>query len=206
MLIPNVKGNPQDQGNIAYVGWENEEESLYGIREGYKNAADDLVQLALDKCNVNDIKILDTYIYPICFLYRHSIEVSLKLIYWRCYHKLPKLPKNGHSLSALYHRIEEYVLKLYEKTSFIDQVKSYKKNFIKYDISSINLKELKHSIDIIDKDDPQSDRYRYLLNKGGKLYSKKSDFIDYNKLSAFYSDIYEKLDFIYFVTDQYLSG
>lgn len=201
-MIPDVKGDPQNYGSIAYVGWQDEEESLYGIREGYKNAADDLVNLALDKGNVNDIKILDTYIYPICFLYRHSIEVSLKLIYWRCYHRLPTI----HTLSQLYGSVKSDILNLFEKTDFLEQVKSYKKNFIKYDVASVNLDELEHFIDVINEDDPQSDRYRYLLNKGGKLYSKSSDFIDYNKLSDFYSDVYEKLDFIYFVTDQYLSS
>lgn len=34
MNVPEIQGNPKDQGEIAYLGWQNEEESLYGIRDG----------------------------------------------------------------------------------------------------------------------------------------------------------------------------
>lgn len=47
----------------AHFGWQNKDTALYGLREGYKKSADDLVDIAIS--NGNDIKTLDTYIFPI---------------------------------------------------------------------------------------------------------------------------------------------
>lgn len=38
--------------------------------EGYKEAADNLIEYAT---NSNNIKILDTLVFPICFLYRQYL-------------------------------------------------------------------------------------------------------------------------------------
>ena len=46
----------------AHFGWQNKDEALLGLREGYKESADKLVEIALE--NANNIKILDT-----CLLY-----------------------------------------------------------------------------------------------------------------------------------------
>ena len=69
----------------AHFGWQDKDEALFGLREGYKESADRLLEIALE--NGNNIKILDTFIFPIMFLYRHSIEISLK-------------PNNASSLSC----------------------------------------------------------------------------------------------------------
>ena len=47
----------------AHFGWQTKDEALYGLREGYKNSADELVNIILE--NGEDIKMLDTYIFPI---------------------------------------------------------------------------------------------------------------------------------------------
>ena len=65
----------------AHFGWQNKDQALYGLREGYKNSADELVKIAVN--SGGNLKILDTYIFPILFLYRHCIEISLKHIYMR---------------------------------------------------------------------------------------------------------------------------
>lgn len=48
---------------------------MYGLREGYKNSADELVEIAVNPGGNN--KILDAYIFPILISYRHCIEISL---------------------------------------------------------------------------------------------------------------------------------
>ena len=63
-------------GQSAYFGWQDKDEALYGLREGYKNSADDLVEIAVN--SGNNVKVLDTYIFPILFSYRHCLEISLK--------------------------------------------------------------------------------------------------------------------------------
>lgn len=61
-----------NMGHAAYFGWQDKGQALYGLREGYKNSADDLVSLVINSnC---DSKMLDTYIFPIMFLYRHSLK------------------------------------------------------------------------------------------------------------------------------------
>ena len=62
----------------AHFGWQDKDQALYGLREGYKNSADELVEIALD--NGNNPKILDTFIFPILFSYRHSLEISLNIL------------------------------------------------------------------------------------------------------------------------------
>jgi len=61
-------------------GWQDGGLALYGLKEGYKNSADNLVEIALTEGSKGDIKTLDTYISPILFCYRHSLEISLKQI------------------------------------------------------------------------------------------------------------------------------
>lgn len=51
---------------------QNKDEALYGLREGYKNSADELVEIALK--SKGNPKILDTFIFPIMFSYRHCLE------------------------------------------------------------------------------------------------------------------------------------
>lgn len=63
----------------AHFGWQNKDEAMYGLREGYKNSADELVEIAVN--SGGNPKILDTFIFPILFSYRHCLEISLKHIY-----------------------------------------------------------------------------------------------------------------------------
>lgn len=88
----------------AYFGWQNKDSALYGLREGYKNSADDLVDIAVSRGN---IKTLDTYIFPILFSYRHSIEISLKHIYLRA---TGNLPKGGHDLLTLWNTVKKEII------------------------------------------------------------------------------------------------
>lgn len=62
-----------DWQNNAMLGWTNFPADLYAY--GYKEAADGLLQAIADR------KVsLDSGIYPLVFLYRHSMELQLKLI------------------------------------------------------------------------------------------------------------------------------
>ena len=71
----------------AYFGWQSKAKVLIGVRQGYKEAADQLVEYVLQS---NREGIRERFIFPIMFNYRHSIEVSLKAIYMRAYGKICK--------------------------------------------------------------------------------------------------------------------
>ena len=96
----------------AYFGWQDKSTALLGLKEGYKNSADNLVDIALEKA---DNKTLDTYIFPILFLYRHSLEISLKLIYYGFFGKVPK----GHELDKLWEKVYDDVIKEINSDVFI---------------------------------------------------------------------------------------
>lgn len=123
----------------AHFGWQDKDQALYGLREGYKNSADELVGIALD--NGNNPKILDTFIFPILFSYRHSLEISLKHIYMRA---RGTMPKGGHSLLDLWDCVKKEIIDdMICSEDFINQVKMYKENFFKYSLNGINFQEIR---------------------------------------------------------------
>lgn len=200
----------------AHFGWANKDEALYGLREGYKNSADELVEIVLK--NGADIKKLDTYIFPIIFSYRHSIEISLKHIYLRAY---GVLPAGGHNLLTLWDTINnEIIEKLIKSNDFVEQVKKSKKRFVKYSLEGISLskfrlliKELQEANQKNEEINPQvrqvdqnAEVWRYLMSADGELFFKFSHSIDYVNLKESINYIYEILDFVYDIIDDYLSS
>lgn len=200
----------------AHFGWANKDEALYGLREGYKNSADELMEIVLK--NGADIKKLDTYIFPIIFSYRHSIEISLKHIYLRAY---GALPAGGHNLLTLWDTINnEIIEKLIKSNDFVEQVKKSKKRFVKYSLEGISLskfrlliKELQEANQKNEEINPQvrqvdqnAEVWRYLMSADGELFFKFSHSIDYVNLKESINYIYEILDFVYDIIDDYLSS
>lgn len=102
----------------AFFGWENKDDALYGLRDGYKISADELVETVLKYGS--DVKKLDTFIFPIIFSYRHSIELSLKHIYLRAF---GRLPLGGHNLISLWDVVnKDIVEKMILSESFVEKV------------------------------------------------------------------------------------
>lgn len=200
----------------AHFGWQNKDEALYGIREGYKNSADELVEIVVN--NGSNIKKLDTYIFPIMFSYRHAVEISLKHIYLRAY---GKIPSGGHSLLDLWDKVKREVIDdMINSEEFLEQVKEYKNNFMKYSLEGISInkirllmKELQEVNQIDDEINPQNKQadqnaevWRYLISTDEQLYFKFSHSVDYIVLKEGMNYIYEVLDFIYHIVDEYLSS
>lgn len=189
----------------AYYGWTTEEQSLYGIKMGYKNSANILIEAALIKGKENDIAALDTLIFPIIFCFRHSIEISLKQIYYRTF---GKIPNGGHNLITLFDIIDKEIINMFENPEILNMVKENKENFIKYKINKNDLLDIRRMLIELQKtetsDDSKADVYRYLINKEGKLYFTKSKTIDYLNLKEALNYIYDYLDYIYDMVSDYL--
>ena len=200
----------------AHFGWQDKTQALYGLREGYKNSADELVKIAVN--SGGNLKILDTYIFPILFLYRHCIEISLKHIYMRAW---GKIPRGGHNLLTLWDVIKEEIIdKIICSEDFVEQVKLYKENFIKYNLKDIDcnrirlmIKELQESnqkdaeIDPNKKQvDQNAEVWRYLISTDENLFFFRGHSIDYLVLKKGIDYIYEVLDYIYYIVDEYLSS
>lgn len=208
-----------DTGNMtqsAHFGWQNEDMALYGLREGYKNSADELVEIVLK--NGSDTRKLDTYVFPIVFLYRHSIEISLKHIYFRAY---GVFPKGRHDLLTLWKIVEEEVInKFISSDDFVEQIRKCKKRFIKYSLNGISLSKFKLLIQELQEAnqrdaevnlknaqaDIKAQVWRYLMSVDGELFFKYSHSIDYVSLKESMDYMYETLDFIYVIIDDYFSS
>lgn len=208
-----------DSGNMeqsAHFGWKNKDLALYGLKEGYKNSADDLVEIAL---KIGTPKILDTYIFPILFSYRHSLEISLKHIYLRY---CGNLPSGGHNLLTLWDEVKKEVIDGFINNKLaVENVKTYKENFVPYSLEGISLAKvrllLKEFQEADQKDferanpsqkqtDQNADVWRYLISTDNDLYFTNGHSIDYLSLKESVSFLYEVLDFIYYITDEYLSS
>lgn len=193
----------EEPNTRAYYGWQDGNLALYGLKEGYKNSADKLVEIALAEGAKGDIKTLDTYIFPIIFCYRHSLEICLKQIFYRFY---GELPNGNHDLIILFDNIKEKVIDVLNSASFIENVKEYKKEFIKYSTDDINFEEIRCLICELQGADNKADIWRYLMDKGGHLYFTDSNFVDYQNLKDVIGELYEVFDFIYFIADEYLTS
>lgn len=184
----------------AYFGWQNKDEALYGLREGYKNSADELVEIALE--NADNPKILDTFIFPIMFSYRHSVEITLKHIYMRA---RGTIPKKIHNLLALWDCVKEEIIDdMICSDKFIDQVKMDKENFVRYSLDGINLQEIRKMLQELQEADQKKSEiksntrqvdqdaevWRYLIRADDSLFFTCGHSIDYIVLKDSISYIY----------------
>lgn len=173
----------------AYIGWQGEDiTSLIGVKMGYKNSADILLDKAIEEGLKNRIDILDTFIFPILFLYRHSIEISLKLIYKEATGKL----FDEHNILKLWNKIDKEVIRmLIDKNAITieEEVLNEVRELLE-ELHGNTLKELQGT-------DKNGDVWRYLINKKGNLYFNECKFIDYPNLKETINYIYSFLDYIY---------
>lgn len=169
----------------AYIGWQGHELSLFGLKEGYKKSADDLVDIALNKGAENRIDVLDMYIFPVMHSYRHSIEVSLKLIFNRAY---GKIPSGGHNLLDIWDKSISKVI-----------------DDLKLNVEKDDLKEIRNLIEELQGQDSKADVWRYLMNTKGSLYFTKWKYIDYKNLKETIDYLFNFLDSLYYMVDEALS-
>ncbi len=100
-----------NETNFQYTACLNYGLNSYPFVRGYKEAADIIVQ-NLSETNGRSI---DGLIYPICYLYRHHIEIFLKDIIQICdrLYDIEEaeefLAKRSHSLSGLWKKLKEYL-------------------------------------------------------------------------------------------------
>ena len=63
-----ANGHPKE---YAHFGWGDINSQFYGYIAGYKEVADTIIRHALEK---NNSHILDTCVFPACFLYRQYLN------------------------------------------------------------------------------------------------------------------------------------
>ena len=137
-----------DSGNkyeFSHFGWEGSiEGKFYGYMKGYKESADYLIENAVSS---KDISIIDTVIYPVCFLYRQYLELAMKIIYISYSGesketKINTFKRINHGLIKIWNKIKPYLKEEAEKNEQddINIVEEYIEQFHRLDISSFTFR------------------------------------------------------------------
>jgi hypothetical protein len=188
-----------DPRKMAYFGWQDKRTALWGVKQGYKKAADDLVEIALQR---GDNATLDTYVFPILFLYRHSLEISLKLIYFTCHGKVPL----GHELDDLWRKVLDEVIDAASSGTHAPGASANKSSPLRCRLSGIDIGELGEIFDELQNTDKNSDVWRYLVNDKQALFFTEGHQIDYVNMRETLTHVFDELDYIYEVISQDLTA
>lgn len=135
----------EDWQHNAMLNWSHFRADLYAF--AYKDAADGLVE-AMANCKVP----LDSGIYPLLFLYRHSLELLFKLMLGMTRDLIGKEPKNydKHSLKPLWSELRHLLKELGLEQS---------------DANALAVHEFILQLDEVD---PDSMAFRYATTRAGK--------------------------------------
>lgn len=139
----------------ACVGFSYEQWHEY--IEGYKRGAELLVQHVTET-----LRSQDCLIYPIVFMFRHAIEISLKRLLWKGYHFLdrdPIIPKQ-HRLVSLWRDC----LSVFEEVGIGGQ---------KEDLEAVS-----EVLEQFEAKDPMSTVFRYPLTTSGTASLPTSESIN----------------------------
>ncbi|MDD2487492.1 MAG: hypothetical protein PHS92_03915 [Candidatus Gracilibacteria bacterium] len=175
-----ANGNPSTSGHF---GWQGDDKMLlfYGLKEGYKNSADKLVDIALED---GGAITLDTFVFPIAFLYRHYIEIEIKRLY---YYVFGKFPKQSHNLQELFNILKIDIL---DKSETI-------LNLIKHNPEIIS--EIKSIISEFHEMDEKGDVFKYLTDKNYKPYFEEFEYINYPQIKESIDKIYNFFSYIVYI-------
>jgi hypothetical protein len=93
---------------FSHFGWGNTPQEFAGYIYGYKEAADTLISQAISS---KDISKLDTWVFPVLFLYRQYVELQMKdlvLNYGNMDLEEKKnfLKKAGHDLMKIWNKLK----------------------------------------------------------------------------------------------------
>ena len=138
-----------DKNAYTYVGWEGTEHIAFEtMADGYFLAAEAVYQKFQN--SVGEYSILDSIGYPICFLYRHYMELSIKALFFKYAEEYERknFLKNKHSLNDLWKATEPILLKLQKRVE-----------------SEVNISAISRYIEQMHDFDKQSFTMRYPIDK-----------------------------------------
>ncbi|RSL35314.1 hypothetical protein D7Z54_01745 [Salibacterium salarium] len=130
---------------FSHYGWGDIDSQFYGYIKGYKESADTLVEFAL---NSQRISVLDTYIFPVLFLYRQFIELSIKSLYLEysdipMEDKIQTIKSAGHNLMRMWNGLKPTLVDASfseDEKGLINAVESYILQYHSFDKSSFKFR------------------------------------------------------------------
>lgn len=130
-----------DNGSYKHTAHIQSQPSFYGFTAGYKCAADELILSCIE---AQKAIARDAIIFPVIFLYRHYLELSLKEIYIHFSGEeapqiIKTLKSTNHSLIEIWKKVkpllEEYT-KTEQEQADIEAVEDYINQFHNIDCTS----------------------------------------------------------------------
>ena len=203
-IFMDTKGDAEYYHETAYFGWQNKAQALLGVRDGYKDAADQLVDYALEADNE---VIREKFIFPILFCYRHSVEIALKLLYLR---GKGELCKGGHDLLSIWSYVKRDIIEgILNNNDKIHEAIERGCNLIAYDLKDVPISSVERKLkELLGADlqgneqiehkqvDRQADIWRYLISPAGKLYFQQGHWVYYPSLKKAMNELFDILDYI----------
>jgi hypothetical protein len=173
MKLNNLFIPGKDWENNACINAAGNPEQTYSL--GYKEAADFLAN------NASDVSLQDLFIYPIAFLYRHHLELHLKMIIKHGNQLLNKnaVLRSNHDLKKLWKTAKEIILKIWSQGD------------------PMYLNPVDHVISEYHKLDPNSTAFRYSYDFEGNNNLQDIHHINISALSKSVNKAAAILDNIY---------
>lgn len=180
---------PNDKSSYSHFGWEHGITAWSTMLEGYKKALDALYNLFLD--SQGQFAVIDTIIYPFCFISRQIMELSVKWLY---------LKYSGSTEKA----VKDFLNKNHNLYDTWFLLKPVLKKLKKQVITNVSIGELEEYILDMNEFDTTSMKMRYPIDKDLQpmntvkwidvttLYNGTKDF--YNKVEQLNYDLSRRVD------------
>jgi hypothetical protein len=179
----------------AHYGWEYHRAIAFASYvSGYKLAADLLVDKALEEAKAHHIEVIDTLVYPIIYIYRQFMELSIKNIYINYTHlqreESKAIIKEGHSLIKAWDYIKPFAIEVCvedeDELRDVAIIEDYIKQF-----------------EEVSKD---STEYRYPVNKKNNVILKEDTYLDLSNLKEKMQKFSNFFDGLSGAMDQYFGS
>lgn len=177
-----------DPSNFVISFTRNPKGDFGVFAKAYTSAANRLAASLLEAPRFSDYEA-----YPVAFLYRHAIELSLKQIIYR------------GSVLAKFRHMDELDEKLHNEHDLVRLSQSASKVLSTLFPNDEALANLKRALTGICEEwseiDPKSDAYRYPINTKGAPSTKRNQLVNLRDLSSRMSPLLEALDAVHFGFD-----
>jgi len=160
-------------------------DAKYAYINGYYEAGNHLVKTAIDMTNTID---KDSLIYPICFNYRHYIELHLKSLIEEAEVLYEKMEQLGYLQNGT---LSEKISNSLDSThSLYELLTSLKKILFFIAISDEEFpKDIEKYIKQMHDTDTTGQKYRYHKNKSGKLHFPNEESYNIENMSKIMKEV-----------------
>lgn len=165
-----------ESSDFSYFGWEGKNEfAFFSFAEGYKYSADAIFEKFIN--SAGNFAIIDTLVYPLCYAFRHCMEMQIKYLYVKysgaTEEDLKLFLNSNHNLNESWKKVKPILTAGKKKVG-----------------SRINIGALEHYIQEMTRFDPISMRMRYPVDKRLEKHNSQIFRLDvpdfYKKMTAFY--------------------